>query len=314
MPPIAFAPIYKTRVWGGRRFEALMDRELPDGQPYGESWELCDREEAQSEVLDGPFAGRTLHDLWTRQRAEVFGRRYANHPAERFPILLKVLDCEDTLSLQVHPPAERAGELRGEPKTEMWYVAHAEPHAAIYAGLKAGAARPAFEHALSAGSVADLVHQVVPEKGQFMFVPSGRLHALGAGLLVYEIQQNSDTTYRVFDWNRMGLDGQPRELHVAQSLKCIDFEDFEPPMQSAAPDGSLASCPWFDVRQQTLPHGGSATLARPEDFTVVAVTEGSLEVAGRTVAAGGFVLVPPADHARLASAVQSAAWLEIRLP
>jgi mannose-6-phosphate isomerase len=238
------------------------------------------------------------------------------HAASRFPILLKVLDCEDVLSLQVHPPAAIATALGGEPKTEMWYVADAEPGAMLYAGLKQGATREKFVQALADGSVADLVHHVYPERGQFMFVESGRLHALGAGLLVFEIQQNSDTTYRVFDWNRMGLDGRPRELHVQESLACIDFSDFEPPLQSPTEDGALASCPWFDVRLSHLDAGKQTELSHPEDFVCIAMIRGSAAVLGIEAETGAFLLVPPAVDSRLREivATSDAEWLEIRLP
>ncbi len=315
-PPLRFQPLYQPRVWGGRRLETVLGRELPDGQPYGESWELCDRAEFQSTVVSGAYAGLTLHELWTKHREEVFGRRYATYPAARFPVLLKVLDCEDVLSLQVHPPASIAAALGGEPKTELWYVADAGAEAAIYAGLKRGATREKFVQALAGGTVADLVHRVHPEKGQFMFVESGRLHALGAGLLVFEIQQNSDTTYRVFDWNRLGLDGRSRELHVQESLACIDFEDFEPSLQTPAADGFLARCPWFDVRIAGLPQGQMTAMSHSEDFVCLAVVRGDVEVDGAKAGTGAFIFVPPGDaqHSRLVAATSDAEWLEIRLP
>lgn len=251
---LTFAPLYQTRVWGGRRLESRLGRSLPDpALPYGESWDLVDRAAEQSLVVAGPLAGTSLHDLWIRRREEIFGACYAGHVAERFPLLIKVLDCADDLSLQVHPPAAIAPGLNGEPKTEMWYVADADPGARLYAGLKPGVTRSQFEAALSDGTVADCVHGAVPQAGDSMFVPSGRLHALGKGLLVYEIQQNSDTTYRVFDWNRLGLDGRPRELHVAQSLQCIDFEDVEPALQHGLQ--VLADCEHFRVSRVSTGHG-----------------------------------------------------------
>jgi mannose-6-phosphate isomerase len=294
----------------------VLGRQLPDAQPYGESWELCDRAEAQSTVISGPYAGLSLHELWTRHRAEVFGRRYAAHPAARFPMLLKVLDCEDVLSLQVHPPASIASALGGEPKTEMWYVADAGADAKIYAGLKQGTTREKFVSALQDGSVAEMVHQVRPERGQFMFVESGRLHALGAGLLVFEIQQNSDTTYRVFDWNRVGLDGKPRALHVQESLASIDFNDYEPSLRYPEADGSLASCPWFDVRKASLEKGQTAATSHVADFVCLAVVRGEIQVGGVRVETGAFVLVPPGGdyEPRTVAAVSDAEWLEIRLP
>lgn len=315
-PPLRFQPLYQSRVWGGRRLETVLKRELPDGQPYGESWELCDRAEFQSKVVDGRYKGMSLHDLWIHHRGDIFGPRYTSHPATRFPILLKVLDCEEVLSLQVHPPASIAASLEGEPKTEMWHVMDASPQAAIYAGLKRGVTKDDFVRALEEGSVAELVHQVLPKAGQFMFVESGRLHALGAGLLVYEIQQNSDTTYRVFDWNRVGLDGKPRALHVQESLACIDFDDAEPSLQQPGSDGALVTCPWFDVRRSTLPAGERAALGNPEDFVCIAVLRGDIELGGEQAGAGALLLVPPAkvDIAREVAAVSDAEWLEIRLP
>jgi mannose-6-phosphate isomerase len=257
---LRFRPLYQTRVWGGRRLETVLGRALPDDRPFGESWELVDREHEQSIVAQGPHAGTTLHELWTTHRAAVFGECYASSMAERFPLLIKILDCVDDLSIQVHPPAAMAAALGGEPKTEMWYVAHADPGARIYAGLRRGVTKAVFERALAEGTVAATVHAIEVRTGSSLFVPSGRLHALGAGLLIYEIQQNSDTTYRVFDWNRVGLDGRPRELHVAQSLACIDFADVEP--APGPDDGELAASPFFRVSRVRTGHYQTSGVVR----------------------------------------------------
>lgn len=255
---LRFTPLFRTRVWGGRRLETVLNRNLPDSQPYGESWDLVDRDADQSVVASGPLAGTSLNELWTGHRARVFGPALAQSKAPRFPLLIKVLDCADDLSIQVHPPDQVAPRLAGEPKTEMWYVAAADPGARIFAGLRRGVTRDRFEKALEAGEVEALVHHLEPKVGDSLFVPSGRLHALGRGLLIYEIQQNSDTTYRVFDWNRVGLDGAPRELHVKQSLECIDFDDVEPELVRGADE--LASCDYFRVTRartgHTPPAGG----------------------------------------------------------
>lgn len=281
-----FTPIYHTRVWGGRRLASALGRTLPDDQPYGESWDLVDRERDQSLVASGPWAGTPLHDLWTRHRAAVFGNAFARARDARFPLLIKVLDCADDLSLQVHPPASVAAELGGEPKTEMWYVAHADAGARLYAGVKAGVTRDGFERALADGSVASCVHALDVRTGDSLFVPSGRLHALGRGLLIYEIQQNSDTTYRVFDWNRAGLDGKPRELHVAQSLRCIDFSDVEPAL--AARDGVLAACELFTVTRARTGH------AVPPGRARVIVPLRPTTWGGERLAPGQLTLAPAA--------------------
>jgi mannose-6-phosphate isomerase class I len=163
-----------------------------------------------------------------------------------------LLDADQKLSLQVHPPSSIAAQLGGEPKTEMWFIAHAEPGAELYVGLRRGVTRALFERKIADGTVADCFHRLAVQRGDVMFLPSGRVHALGAGLVIFEIQQNSDTTYRVFDWNRVGLDGKPRDLHIEQSLACIDFNDFEP---------GLVQSEW-----QTFPGLRRKTLVRSDLF------------------------------------------------
>jgi len=303
--PICFAPHYHTRVWGGRRLATSLGRTLPDGQPIGESWELSDRSDCQSRVADGPLTGHTLNDLWCHHRREIFGGSLADHPSPRFPLLIKVLDCSDDLSLQVHPPADVAPALQGEPKSEMWYFVDVAPGAQLYAGLRLGVTRPQFEEALARGTVADCVFAIQPAAGDSLMVPSGRLHALGAGLLVFEIQQNSDTTYRVFDWNRLGLDGHPRPLHVAESLQCIDFNDFEPSVRGGSEAGPLAECPHFRVDRRVP----DATPATPGFHLIMALEP--LTWAGVAVNPGSVALWP-AIHAA-SPAITGGAWLEIQV-
>ncbi|MCU0779273.1 MAG: class I mannose-6-phosphate isomerase, partial [Akkermansiaceae bacterium] len=186
MQPITFKPIYMPRVWGGRELERVYGRQLPDAdQPYGESWEIVDRGNEQSIVDEGALAGTALHDLWTDRREEIFGSGYEAQP--RFPILIKILDARDDLSIQVHPPVDRAAELGGEPKTEMWFIADCDPGAKLYVGLKHGVSRKDFERAITGGGVEACVHAIEPKPGDSIFIPSGRLHAIGAGFLIHEI-------------------------------------------------------------------------------------------------------------------------------
>jgi mannose-6-phosphate isomerase len=292
MEAIVFEPLYMQRVWGGRELERQYGRALPDDAPYGESWEIVDRESEQSVVRGGGFAGKTLHELWTQHREEVFGTGLPD--GGRFPILIKVLDARDDLSIQVHPPVHLAAELGGEPKTEMWYIAGADPGAKLYVGLKNGVTRADFEKAIGDGSVADRVHALEPVAGESIFIPSGRLHAIGAGFLIHEIQQNSDTTYRVFDWNRLGLDGQPRELHVAESLASIDFADFEPGMD--VPNGTvIAECDYFRVEKLELEAGESAGNREAGRFSIFSVAEGEVTCGGSAFAKGDFFLLPKGE-------------------
>jgi mannose-6-phosphate isomerase len=307
---IRFTPIYQSRVWGGRRMETLLGAALPDATtPFGEAWTVSDRPEAQSVTS----AGVSLHELWTSHREEVFGKALLNSKSPTFPLLMKILDACDDLSIQVHPPASMAAALKGEPKTEMWFIAHADPGAKIYAGLKPGATRAAFEQALQNGTVADVVHVIEARTGDCLFIPSGRVHAIGAGLLIYEIQQNSDTTYRVFDWNRVGLDGKPRALHVQESLQSIDFGDFEPQVQKIEADGTLVKCDYFDVRlcDQAKVVGDTG------ECVTLAVVSGEISVGGTTLKAGDFALLPASMTAQSREVTPANAvsqWLEIRVP
>lgn len=298
--PLTFQPIFKERVWGGRNLERLYGKALPPGNPIGESWEITDRPEGVSVVANGPLAGRTLRQLMEEHGREILG---AAHPeGGRFPLLIKILDATDTLSVQVHPPAAVAARLGGEPKTEMWYIADATPEAALYAGLRQGVTREEFERRIGDGTVAECLHRVPVKKGDAMFLPSGRLHAIGAGNVIFEIQQNSDTTYRVFDWNRVGLDGRPRDLHVQASLESIDFEDFEPGLIQSIYSRNptmkvryVVDNPLFRVDGYQVKRGVRWYL-RSEAMQIIGVLQGELSVGhgDQTILLkpGGFCLLP----------------------
>lgn len=290
---IRFEPIYQTRVWGGRRLEDRFGRTLPDpGLPYGESWEVSAREEADSRVVGGSLDGRTLSELWADPvlRPAVFGGDAPE--TERFPLLCKILDARETLSIQVHPPASIATEMGGEPKTEVWYIADAEPGAKLYVGVCEGVDEARFRRALETGDVESCVHAVPVAKGQHLFIPSGRLHAIGAGLLIYEIQQNSDTTYRVYDWNRPGIDGKPRALHVEESLRCIDFTDVAPSLDEARGE-TLVDCEHFRLEKHRLAPGASVDGITRGRFAILTVVGGELKAGADHFREGDFFLVPP---------------------
>ena len=284
--PIFFEPLLMERIWGGRRLETLLHKRLPVGMRFGESWELVDRTDAQSVVHDGPLRGLTLHELWTDHREPIFGAGLPE--SARFPLLFKLLDAQERLSVQVHPPASVAARLGGEPKTEMWFLIDALLDSDLYAGLRRGVTRDDFVQALDEGRVADLIHHIPVHRGDAFFIPSGRIHAIGAGNLIFEVQQNSDTTYRVFDWNRLGLDGKPRELHVNESLQSINFDDPEPGVVAQAGE-TVVKCEHFHVEKWTLAQPRSAGAL---GFAVFTVIEGRLECAGRKFAMGDFFLVP----------------------
>jgi len=307
--PLSFRPLFMERVWGGDRLAKMPGKGAPVGVPIGESWELVDREHEQSVVARGPHAGVTLHELWTKFRTEIFGAGVPDAP--RFPLLAKILDAQDTLSVQVHPPAHLAAELRGEPKTEMWYLLDATKDAALYAGFRHGTTRADFERALADGCAAELLHRIPVLPDDAMFIPSGRCHAIDAGCLIVEIQQNSDTTYRVFDWNRTGLDGKPRALHIAESLASIDFTDHEPSL--AQPVGeTIVSCPLFKVERWTLtaPRADTST-----DGVIFTVLTGSVACAGENFSPGEFFILPAAARDRtLTPAAQDTSLLRTTIP
>ena len=286
LTPLTFEPVFMERVWGGRRLESEFGKKLPPQKPIGESWEIADRPEAQSIVRNGTLRGKPLHELWTQHRAEIFG----DVPdAPRFPLLLKLLDAREKLSLQVHPPKEVASRFGGEPKTEFWYIAAADPGAELYLGFREAITREQFEKALHDGTAADHVHKIRVRAGDAAFLPAGRFHAVGAGILLIEIQQNSDTTYRVFDWNRVDDKGKQRQLHVDQALRCIDFNDVRPRL--VQPQGELfLRDDLFEIQKWSL--DSLREIAARGRFAIVCCLTGSLRCADVDLRPGEFFLVP----------------------
>jgi mannose-6-phosphate isomerase len=266
----------------------LFGRDLPPNERIGESWEIVDRPEEQSVVASGLLQGQTLHELWAHHREEVFGEAPLL-PSDRFPLLIKLLDAHEELSLQVHPPEKIASKLRGEPKTEFWYVAAAEPDAELFLGFRESITRNQFEKALRDGTAANHVHTIQVKAGDAIFLPAGRLHAVGPGILLVEIQQNSDTTYRVFDWNRVDEHGKPRQLHVPQALECIDFNDVRP--EFLEPKGEmLIRHELFEIQKWNLDR--PREVVPPGQFAVVCCLTGRLRCADVDLAPGEFFLVP----------------------
>ena len=311
--PLTFQPVFKERLWGGRNLERLYQKALPPVTPIGESWEIADRPEGSSVIVNGPLAGKDLRWLMENQPKDLLGAAAALNG--RFPLLIKILDAQDKLSLQVHPPATMAARLGGEAKTEMWYIAHAEPAAALFVGLKTGVTRARFEQALRSGAGEDCVQRLPVKAGDAMFLPSGRLHAIGAGNVIFEIQQNSDTTYRVFDWNRVGPDGQPRELHLEKSLECIDFTDFEPSLNQSKYSRNetfkvryIVDEPLFRVDACQVNRGKRFHM-RSDSFQILGLLRGSLLVKSGEhelrMKPGDFALLPASlERATLTSQTQ----------
>ena len=274
------------RIWGGNRLASLFGKRTPPTATIGESWEIVDRPEAQSVVRNGAFRDRTLHELWSRDRKTIFGD-LADTP--RFPLLVKLLDAHDRLSLQVHPPEKIAAKLGGEPKTEFWYVASAIPGARLHVGLRKAVTRNQFEQAIRAGTVANLVHTIEVKTGDSIFLPAGRFHGIGGGNVLVEIQQNSDTTYRVFDWNRPDDSGKPRPLHVDQALQSIDFNDVAPAL--IKPDGEIhVSHQLFEIQKWNL--AAPRIVAPAGQFAIVCCLTGNVRCSDVDLRPGEFALIP----------------------
>jgi len=285
-----FKPIYQDRIWGGQNLATLFGRTLPDGKKIGESWELVDRPEACSEIESGPGTKpgthQNLHTLWQEKRVEVFGTRAPEFA--RFPILIKLLDCQDNLSVQVHPQPGHGG----EPKTEMWYFVETKPEAKIYTGLNKGVTRDSFEKAIGTPELPGLLHVLHPQQSDVMFLPSGRVHAIGAGNVILEIQQNSDTTYRVDDWGRVDDQGRPRALHREEALASIRFNDFEP--QFTQPHGErVVQCPFFTVERAFIYPGEYRVWTSDQSsFQYHFLAQGELKIEDQVLKRGASWFVP----------------------
>lgn len=317
---LRFEPLFRRYLWGGRRLGTVLGKPIGEGDDYAESWEVVDHGADQSVVTAGPLAGRTLHQLIVEHGPELLGE--SSRRFDSFPLLMKLLDCNRTLSVQVHPNDEQAAKL--EPpdlgKTEAWVVLAAAPGSLIYAGLREGVSRDDLASATEAGRVAELLHSFEPSEGDCVFIPAGVVHALGAGLLIAEIQQASDTTFRLFDWNRVDAQGRPRQLHVAESLETIDYNrgpiSPQQPVRVDAGRERLVECDKFilDRCEFSLP----VAIGGDDRFHLLAVIDGAVEVAGDPagppLAKGQTGLLPAAAGATEIRPLGRATALDIYLP
>jgi mannose-6-phosphate isomerase len=261
LDPLRFVPFLRPMVWGGRRLGEVLGKELATAEPYGESWELSDHLLHRSRVAQGPLAGRTLRELVESEPQGILGDAAA--PGATFPWLVKFLDAQDWLSVQVHPGEEAVRRLwPGEgSKTEAWFVLDARPGSRIYAGLKPGVDANRLRQCLAAGDVAACLHSFEPRAGDSVFLPAGTVHAVGGGVLLAEVQQTSDATFRLFDWNRKDAAGKGRTLHIEEALACIDWQagPVQPVSAAGFPSSGtplaalrdhkqrLVRCPYFEL-------------------------------------------------------------------
>ncbi len=338
MYPLKFQPVFQKRIWGGSRLKNVLAKNLPAqlaGAPVGESWELADLPAGtvkgdsvgaavdgslSSVITNGPWKGKTLHEVLP-------GSGIMGHVAlgkgGRFPLLIKYLDAQTDLSVQVHPnEAYAARHTDAHLKSEAWYVLYAEPGAKIYKGVKPGVDAAAFRAALETGGVEPLLNAIPVRAGDCHYLRSGTVHALGAGILAAEVQTPSDTTFRVFDWNRLGPDGQPRALHVDQAMEVIDFG---PPVSNERRETGhgttgnmrLVSCDYFNINRIKLTGGQEQMLVDAEPIVLIA-TEGqgviTCDDAGPTAFTRGDTLLIPANIKNgMIKAIADCGWLEAKI-
>ncbi len=279
--PMKFSPILKEFIWGGQKLKKYLKKDYGPTVKIGESWEISDHDNDISIVSNGELAGKSLRWLIENYSRELFN----GHKYSKFPLLYKFIGPEDDLSVQVHPDDEYANRYKpGElGKTEAWYVMHARPGAKLIAGLKEGTTRDMFMKAENEGSLEKCMHEVEVKKGDIIFLPSGRLHALKKDIIINEIQQNSDTTFRLYDWGRLGFDGKPRPTHIKEAIDVMDFNDYAPSAvkKEWIDDGAnrharLIDCDFFSIEEHELKE--DKVFSCSGNFRVISVIEGSFLV------------------------------------
>jgi mannose-6-phosphate isomerase len=315
MYPIHFEPIYQNYIWGGQQIAQKYQRSIKGR--CSESWEIADRPEGMSVVANGIYKGRTLHDLMEELGEKLFGLGRA---FERFPLLLKIIDAKESLSIQVHPSEKTADALGGEPKTEMWYAL--EP-SLVYAGLPKGIDEEELLAAIKKNKAEELLERMELQTGDAILIPGGRIHAICGGSFLFEIQQNSNTTYRLYDWGRKGDDGKPRTLHLKEALAAIDWKDhkcakiahhhFESDLHHQLVN--LISCPFFiTLRADVFDHWQVPPTTHTFQVFFCLKGEGEIHVDGHKepMRPGMTYLIPAASESISIEGKCEALW--IRLP
>lgn len=296
--PLKFKAIYKELIWGGHKLVNIFGKDFPKDKKIGESWELVDLPNDKNVITNGEFAGKTLSDILPQYSMQIMGKKYV----PPFPLLIKFIDSQDVLSVQVHPDTETVKKLgSGSLKTECWYIINAEKDACIYKGLKKGTTRKDFEQSIKNGTCAELLNKIPVKEGQCHFLPAGTVHAIGAGCLIAEIQTPSDTTYRVFDWNRL-QNGKPRQLHIEQALESIHFNQ-NPNELSVTTSGRLVDCEYFKIDKINTASNTSNKIEHGI-MKVIVVIEGKGQIISSNTqpvdfAKGETILIPVAFEGKI---------------
>jgi len=323
--PLIFDPIFKPRVWGGRSLESLLSKKLPPDEPIGESWEIADLEGNESLVAHGPARGQSIRRLINDWGTDLYGRAALHH--ERFPLLIKFLDAAAALSVQVHPSEDSDDAVVARAKQEAWYILDAPPDGYLYRGLQDGVDSTSLRQAVESGRIETVLRRVPARKGHAYFVPGGMVHALGPGIVVAEIQTPSDTTFRLFDWNRIDpKTGRPRERHLDEALRCVDTTVRAFPEERKEHLGSvwtsvttLIRCDSFVVERVRMVEGVQQEI--PYDEMVIWIVlqgRGTIHHAGTWAAAdfgaGDTVLLPAGLKQARVQTHDRCLWLEVTVP
>jgi mannose-6-phosphate isomerase len=289
-------PALHAKVWGGRKLADVMGKTLPSADPYGESWELHD----SCVVANGAYAGKTLGEMVEIYGAELIGA--GNDPADGLPLLVKLLDAADWLSIQVHPNDAQAAELEGQPrgKTEAWIILAAEPSARLVIGVEPGTDRETMAQAIRDNHLEDYIVAADVKAGDVFYIPAGTVHAIGPGIVLYEIQQSSDTTYRLYDWGRMGLDGKPRQLHIEKGVQVSNLASVPQvthPARDSSPVVTMVQGEFFTTTLYRL-QGDSRSIQTNGNFHALTCIDGAIvvEANGESVAmtTGQTAMIPAA--------------------
>lgn len=293
--PMFMQPVFKETVWGGTKILTTFGKKIPSDHT-GESWEVAAHENGQSVILNGCMAGKTLQEAIEEAPEEILGSKVLEEQGTHFPLLIKLIDASDNLSVQVHPDDEMAKCLEGpreNGKTEMWYVLDAQPGARLIYGLRQEVTPEAFAEAIESQTLEQLVNWVPVHKGDTFFIPAGTLHAIGAGILIAEIQQNSDTTYRVYDYGRVGLDGKPRQLHIEKAKQVTKLTASVGTEYADIEEGIV--CPYFQTYRRNL-RGLQEIAVSSEHFQILMILEGSGRINGQPFKKGDTILLPAAGE------------------
>ncbi len=281
--PLTFTPIFKEKLWGGQKIKTVLGKAVGDLPNCGETWEISGVEGNLSEVATGPLAGQDLRSLIRQYRGQLVGERVYEQHGDAFPLLVKFIDAHQDLSIQVHPDDTLAQKRHNSSgKTEMWYILQADPGASLIAGFNQPLDREKYLQAFENGKLLDVLNREPVQDDDVFFLPAGRVHTIGKGLLLAEIQQTSDITYRIYDFDRRDADGNPRELHVEQALDAIDYRhydhyktQYEPRTNQPVP---LVSCPYFETSRLDYRQDFERDYAERDSFTVYVCTAGQAEL------------------------------------